>query len=264
MTRFEFTYLALERLLPPLQRTVRSRLKQLASRCPHAPAILDVGGRKSHYTIGLPARVTIADLPRESAVQHQLNLGINDSIANQTLRRRSNIAGIVYDDLTRSKLPANSFDIVVAVEVLEHVEQDGLFVANVRRVLKPGGWFLMTTPNGDSVPIPHNVDHKRHYRRAQLTDLLSAHLKDVSVRYCIRASRFRSWGLKSWSIKHPFNTLLSMVGNVVSAVESAGRAVSEQRDATRHLLAIARKPVLKPGVELPASTPVASGSAVSL
>jgi SAM-dependent methyltransferase len=249
MTYFELTYLMLERLLPPLHRKVRIRLNQLVAQCPVTPAVLDVGGRKSHYTIGLPARITVSDLPRESIVQHQLNLGINDSIASQTLRRRSNVSGFVYDDLTRSKLPENSFDIIVAVEVLEHVEQDSLFLENVGHLLKSGGWFLMTTPNGDSVPIPHNVDHKRHYRRAQLAKLLSEHLHQVSVSYCVRASRFRSCGLKSWSIRHPIVTALSMAGNIVNAFESADGAVSQQHEGTRHLLAIARKANPHPGID---------------
>ena len=185
----------------------------------------------------------MSDLPRESEVQHQLNLGINDAMVCQTMRRRSNVTGVVFDDMTRSKLPDNSFDLVVAVEVLEHVEEDGLFVEHVRRVLKPGGWFVMTTPNGDSVPIPHNIDHKRHYRRAQLAELLCHHLEEVEVTYCVRASRFRTWGLKSWSHRKPVQTIRSMLGNTINALESSPPAVRGQACGTRHLFAIGRKQI---------------------
>jgi SAM-dependent methyltransferase len=241
MTPFELSFLSLCWLLPPLHRRVRAQLVRLAREDGGSSEILDVGGRKSHYTIGVPGRITISDLPRQSDVQKHLNLGLNDAIMEQTRRRRSNVAGLVYDDMTRTKLPSASFDTVVAVEVLEHVEEDDLFVRNVARTLKPGGWFIMTTPNGDAVPIPHNVDHKRHYHREQLTALLSAHFKQVEVRYAIKAGRFRSWGLKSWSPRHPLQTALSMLGNVINSIESAGEARAEDVLGTRHLFAVARK-----------------------
>lgn len=246
---FEFCYLLCNPLLPPLYQQVRRELFRSLETPTDRPAILDVGGRKSHYTIGLPAAVTISDLPRTSAVQSQLNLGTNDRINEQTRSRRSNVKETIYDDMTRTNLPANSFDVIVAVEVLEHVEEDDLFVRNVARTLRPGGWFVMTTPNGDAVPIPHNADHKRHYRREQLSQLLSTHFKPVEVHYAIKAGRFRSWGLKSWSPRSPFQTARSMIGNVINAFESSGSAVRQDVLGTRHLLATARKP-------LPPSAPI--------
>lgn len=40
-----------------------------------------------------------------------------------------------------------SLDMVVAYAVLEHVAEPEKFAAEVRRVLKPGGWFCAWTPN---------------------------------------------------------------------------------------------------------------------
>ena len=163
MTLFERQYLATQYFLPTLQRRMRNELRAAVAQAARGnvfPDILDVGGRKSHSTIGVAGRVTVGDLPRESEVQHQLVLGLNDTLIAQTQARRSNIIEVVYDDMTKSQLPDASSDIVMAVEVLEHVEADDLFVANVSRVLKPGGVFLMSTPNGDHVTIP-NRDHMR-------------------------------------------------------------------------------------------------------
>lgn len=129
------------------------------------------------------------DLPRESEIQKALNLGVTDEIVDQTWARRSNVKGILFGDMTCSSLPDNSFDCVVAVEVLEHVEQDDLFVKEVNRVLKPGGLFLMTTPNGDFCKNI-NRDHVRHYQRPQLQSLLSSYFTDVEVEYAIQG-----WGV---------------------------------------------------------------------
>ncbi len=240
MKPFEMAYVCAEPFLPPLYRLVRRRLIELSENGMQEPQILDVGGRKSHYTIRVPGKVTVTDLPRESDIQKQLNLGINSPIIEQTIRRRTNVREVLFDDMTRSSLPDNTFDYVVAVEVLEHVEHDADFVREVHRVLKSSGVFLMTTPNGDHVRKVH-PDHKRHYTRAQLTGLLSSFFDDVEVDYAIRGGTFRRWGLKGWSLRRPVVTAKSMLGNVINTFESSGEEVKLQSSGTYHLVAIAYK-----------------------
>lgn len=240
---FEYAYLLSRRFLPPLYERVRRELliALAAARQQGAmPRLLDVGGRKSHYTIGLPADVTITDVPRVTDVQVALHLGLDDAMTAETRARRTNVREIRFDDMTRTALPPGSFDIAVAVEVLEHVDEDARFVENIERVLAPGGVFVMTTPNGDHVRNT-NPDHKRHYRRSELQALLQRAFADVRVEYTIRESRFRTWGLASWSARRPLRTVRSMLGNVVSAVESSRPDVCDSARGTCHLIAIARK-----------------------
>ena len=241
MTGFEIAYRCAEPFLPPLYGIVRRRLISFARTSAYIPEILDVGGRKSHYTIGVPARITITDVPRESSTQTQLNLGLTDSMIAVTKNRRTNLGAIIFDDMTASKLLDESFDCVVAVEVLEHVERDRDFLRHVHRVLRPGGMFLMTTPNGDSNPVPYNSDHKRHYTRASLQGLLEEFLVEVSVKYAVVGGRARSLGLRPWSWKRPIRTLASMGGNLVNAGLSAFPQVSERAAGTKHLIATARR-----------------------
>ncbi len=45
-----------------------------------------------------------------------------------------------------------TFDAVVATEVLEHLDEPARMLAEVHRVLRPGGRFYMTTPNAEALP----------------------------------------------------------------------------------------------------------------
>ena len=47
--------------------------------------------------------------------------------------------------------PDGRFDLVVAIEVLEHIENLGTALAEIARILAPGGRWMATTPNLHSV-----------------------------------------------------------------------------------------------------------------
>ena len=51
-----------------------------------------------------------------------------------------------------SQLGPAPFDLVTAIEVIEHVESSIGFLRNVGRLLAPGGVAILTTPNVDSLP----------------------------------------------------------------------------------------------------------------
>jgi SAM-dependent methyltransferase len=72
-------------------------------------------------------------------------------ISSESVRRAAaldlaNCEFRVYDGVT---LPyaAEQFDLAIAVEVIEHVEHKSRFLAEILRVLRPGGRLFLTTPN---------------------------------------------------------------------------------------------------------------------
>lgn len=46
-------------------------------------------------------------------------------------------------------LANDSYDVIVAIDVLEHLVNDQAFLVELKRVLKPGGQAVVTVPNGD-------------------------------------------------------------------------------------------------------------------
>jgi ubiquinone/menaquinone biosynthesis C-methylase UbiE len=205
-------------------------------------SILDVGGRKSPYTVGLPARITLLDIPRQTETQATLHLGVTEGILGDLQRYRSNIYEYVLQDMTKCTLPSRSFDGVVCIEVIEHVRDDESLITQVFRVLKPGGWLYLTTPNGDYVRNKqpnYNPDHFRHYTRKELHALLTKYFKIVKIRYGIRTGKHRYIGLQSMNIRQPTKLLKIMANNVINHFESVD--LEHQSSRTAHLFAFAHK-----------------------
>lgn len=69
-------------------------------------------------------------------------------------------------------LPSNSFDFVISFQVIEHVKKDVELVREVYRVLKPGGEFIVSTPNA-KMSLTRNPWHIREYDPDQFQNLLA-------------------------------------------------------------------------------------------
>ncbi len=66
----------------------------------------------------------------------------------------------------------NSFDFVISFQVIEHIKKDKDLVAEVYRVLKPGGKYIVSTPN-IKTSLTRNPWHIREYTVNEFQKLLS-------------------------------------------------------------------------------------------
>jgi len=73
-------------------------------------------------------------------------------------------------DLTRLPFGDARFDVLTCLDTLEHIEDDTAALAEIHRVLKPGGYALMTVPAHPWMFSAHDraLHHVRRYRRAEL------------------------------------------------------------------------------------------------
>lgn len=78
-------------------------------------------------------------------------------------------------------IESDSFDFVVSFQVIEHIEDDGAFVSEIHRVLKPGGRFIVTTPN-KKMSITRNPWHVREYTIDELVKLLKTSFGHVEAK----------------------------------------------------------------------------------
>ncbi len=85
----------------------------------------------------------------------------------QRLAQRHPEIPLLQFDIVRVPLPDASVDAVVALNVLEHIQDDAGAITQIRRILRPGGVFYLEVPAG---PLLYGV-HDRvlmHHRRYSL------------------------------------------------------------------------------------------------
>lgn len=79
-----------------------------------------------------------------------------------------------------SGISSNSFDYVISFQVIEHIKDDFGFIKEIYRVLKPGGRFIVSTPNKE-MSLTRNPWHIREYTPDEFKNLLSSYFHDVTA-----------------------------------------------------------------------------------
>ncbi|WP_218617211.1 class I SAM-dependent methyltransferase [Cryptosporangium aurantiacum] len=88
---------------------------------------------------------------------------------------------VVRANLVELPLAAQSVDIVVNLQVIEHLWDQPRFLAECARVLRPAGTLILSTPNrltfSPGLDAPVNPFHTRELSAAELTELLEPHFR---------------------------------------------------------------------------------------
>ena len=92
----------------------------------------------------------------------------------ERLSRKAPDIPLLQFDLATCPLPDRSFDGLVLLNVLEHIEDDLAAARQLQRILKPGGIAVIEVPAGPDLYDVYDREllHFRRYRMAELLDLL--------------------------------------------------------------------------------------------
>ena len=90
---------------------------------------------------------------------------------------------IINGSITELPFEENSFDLVCAFDVIEHVENDSLAVSEVKRVAKREGILIITVPAFMSLWSHHDVinHHYRRYKINQIEKLFNKEQKGTKI-----------------------------------------------------------------------------------
>lgn len=94
-----------------------------------------------------------------------------DAATVEHAARRYPAAAFAVDDATRlDSVPDDAVDVVVAFEVIEHLADHDQMLEAVRRVLRPGGLLVISTPNKAIYSAPGNPPNPFHVRELALEE----------------------------------------------------------------------------------------------
>lgn len=98
-----------------------------------------------------------------------------DTIQHATAAyQRTNLRFLAGSIVSLPLMAPVAFDMAVCFEALEHVEDQGALLAEAKRVLKPDGLLIVSTPNKD-VYEDDNPFHRRELSLAEFRALLGHH-----------------------------------------------------------------------------------------
>jgi SAM-dependent methyltransferase len=100
----------------------------------HYKEILEVGGGQSGLSAMLFPQAQIT------------NIDLDPTYAKSPLNQNPRVK-FICGDATKLPFPDNYFDAVTMFDLLEHVPDDRAAITEAFRVLKPGGFLLLSTPN---------------------------------------------------------------------------------------------------------------------
>ncbi|MBN1340904.1 MAG: class I SAM-dependent methyltransferase [Bacteroidales bacterium] len=175
---------------------VKKEIRRWASDHPGERKILDAGSGFGQYMYYLSKLNNDWVIDGVDVKQEQID-DCNAFFERADIRNVS----FQYADLTRF-VRENTFDFILSVDVMEHIEEDRSVFANFHRSLKPGGMLLISTPSDQGGSDVHSHDHDsfidEHVRDGySITEigekLTSAGFSSVDARYSYGRPGKISW-----------------------------------------------------------------------
>ena len=104
-----------------------------------------------------------------------------DTYISDELKGENEITFIQTEVPPLKDVADNSVDFAVTFQVIEHIQNDELFLKEIKRVLKPGGKLIMTTPNV-KVSLTRNPWHIREYSPEQMGNVLKSVFENFELK----------------------------------------------------------------------------------
>ncbi len=121
-----------------------------------------------------------AEILAEAGASRIVGVDIAGEAIESAILRVDPIGEFVVGDLEQLPFTPCSFDVVVCFEVIEHVHRREVVLDELRRVLRPEGVLIVSSPNRE-VYLPGNPHHIHEYTPAELHAALTQRFRHVAL-----------------------------------------------------------------------------------
>ena len=183
---------------------IRSELKQLKKEGFAPDLIADAGSGFGQYVYYLSKKYPSSQIKGLDIKQEQ----VDDCNAFFSRIGLSERISFEYADLTTLEI-SNRYDLILSVDVMEHIEDDRTVFQRFYKGLKPGGVLLISTPSDQGGSDVHH-EHEESFIDEHVRDgygvedieekLREAGFSDIHIRYSYGKPGKVSWKL---SMKYP-------------------------------------------------------------
>lgn len=162
--------------------------------------VLDYGCAHGHYTVPLAKEMTDAAF-----------VGVDVSPrAVQAARKwfeRDGVQNARAEDLEGFEFTPETYDAIIAGEVLEHVRDSRALIEKLRTCLKPGGRLVITVPAGrwewsGTEAFRNGREHVEHFERKDIEELFAGH--KTSILYAPAGTDPSGLPMGSWVVSVTF------------------------------------------------------------
>ena len=104
-----------------------------------------------------------------------MTFGVDFSALALTFCRRRGLEHLVCADVNNLPFADTQFDLVFALDLLEHIEDDIHLMSEIYRILRPGGTIMITVPAHKSLWSEHDeaLHHFRRYSYRRFLNLIT-------------------------------------------------------------------------------------------
>jgi SAM-dependent methyltransferase len=147
---------------------IRRELKKWARNVPDDANILDAGSGFGQYvwrlaSIGKKWQITGLDIKTEQ-IEDCNNFFSQVNMSNRVHFKEANL--VTFNE-------TGFYNLILSVDVMEHIEEDELVMKNLHRALKPGGILMISTPSDQGGSDTHH-----HHDEDGVHGFIDEHVRD--------------------------------------------------------------------------------------
>jgi len=209
-----------------------------AQRLAHKKVVLDLGcgeGYGSGLLAEVAERVTGIDLSPE-AIEH----------ARQCYPRAN--LNFMTGDCRKTGLPDHEYELVVCFEMIEHIAEHEELLAEVHRLLKPDGMFVVSSPDKEFYSDAEGYENPFHVKELYVRDFHALLRKNFSE--VLMFAQSLCFGSVLWNLRGPAksgNAIPELI-EVEAKRENTSLGLKRVEGRTKYAIAVCSVGGLDPGI----------------